>query len=79
MKKWYYTWHSHTNNVSVFETDQYDGRDGYKTKEDAIKDAKDMLIKRQQCIGLDISEKSNELSILISKMNGINESLSKIK
>lgn len=35
MKKWYYTYHSNSYDISIFETDEYQGRNGYDTKKEA--------------------------------------------
>jgi hypothetical protein len=76
MNKWYFSLAVNFNTISVFETSEYEGRDGYDTKEQAIEAAKAFLDKEIQQKMKVVKELTNQasyisdtLSLLIKERN----------
>lgn len=79
MKNWYYVWHAHIGSLSLFQTSEYEGRNGYATKEDAIKAARSELTRNQRELSLSAMVKANELSYIGSRLDEISRALLKLE
>ena len=79
MNYWYYTFHAHTGDLSLFQTPDYEGRGGYATKEDAIKAARLALTKDQRELSLSVMVKSNELSSMAARLDQVSRALLKLE
>lgn len=72
---WYYRYHSHTGSVSLFNTNEYDGRGAYSSRENALNAARKMLVECQRNISLKLLHTNNTLATLISDAEKIAKAL----
>jgi hypothetical protein len=69
MNKWYFTWHEHTGSMSIFQTDQYEGRHGYDTKEEAVLSAKAFIMRFKTEISIELETKTKGLLSLTQRLD----------
>jgi len=71
MNKWYFRFAINYNSISIFETSEYGGRDGYDTKELATEAAKAFLDKKIQDMVTTINEHTNQATYLATNLNKV--------
>lgn len=71
--KWLYTFHMHTNSISVWQTDQYPGSKGYPTEKDATLAGLKALSEAIGKHGETIKNRSKDMVELLAETEKLNQ------
>ena len=76
---WYYSFHADSGSFSIFQTDEYDGRGGYSSREKAVECAKEFAMTYMEKIVERICKNNEELSYATTQLQKLNKGIKKLK